>query len=100
MNQAVLYLREKQIEKILKALYVRIQGKHAPAIHNLLRLAELCKLKMTDEYSDWLDTITSFNINARYNDYKKEFHTLCRLEYAESWTSRIKELRIWIKKML
>jgi len=31
---------------------------------------------MTDEYSDWLDEITSFNLNARYDDYKREFVTI------------------------
>jgi len=95
-----LFVGHISLEKMLKALYMKVHGKHSPAIHNLYRIAELCEIKMTHEYSDWLDTITSFNINARYNDYKKEFHNLCTREYAESWTSRIKELRKWIKKML
>ncbi|MFQ5638416.1 MAG: HEPN domain-containing protein [bacterium] len=56
-------------------------------------------MELTDEYSDWLDTITSFNINARYDDYKKEFYNLCTREYAELWIERIKELRKWTKKM-
>lgn len=87
-------------EKLLKAFYVKLHGTHAPAIHNLYRLAELCEIKLTDEYSDWLDTITSFNINARYDDYRKEFYNLCTREFTELWVNRIKELREWIKKML
>ena len=87
------------VEKLLKALYVKLHGKHAPTIHNLYRLAELCETELTDEYSDWLDTITSFNINARYDDYRKEFYNLCTHEYTEFWIDRIKELRKWIKKM-
>jgi hypothetical protein len=79
---------------------VKLHEKHAPLIHNLYRLAELCETEPTDEYSDWLDTITSFNINARYDDYRKEFHSLCTREYTELWISRIKELREWIKTML
>ena len=85
------------VEKLLKALYVKSHGKHAPTIHNLYRLAELCKVDLTDESSDWLDTITSFNINARYDDHKKEFYNLCNREYAKLWINRIKELRRWIK---
>ncbi|MBF0102574.1 MAG: HEPN domain-containing protein [Desulfobacterales bacterium] len=95
-----LFVGHISVEKLLKALYVKLFRKHAPAIHNLYRLSELCEIKLTDEYSDWLDTITSFNIIARYDDYKKEFYNLCTREYTELWINRIKELRIWIKEML
>ena len=63
-----LFVGHISVEKLFKALYVKIHGKHAPLIHNLYRLAELCEIELTDEYSDWLDTITSFNINARYDE--------------------------------
>ena len=95
-----LFVGHISVEKLLKALYVKLHGKHAPTIHNLYRLAELCKIDLTDEFSDWLDTITSFNINARYDDYKREFCNLCTHEYTESWIDRIKELRKWIEQML
>ena len=95
-----LFVGHISVEKLLKALYVKVLGKHAPAIHNLYRLAELCETELSDEYSDWLDTITSFNINARYDDYRKEFYNLCTREYTESWIGKMKELRKWIKKML
>ena len=95
-----LFIGHISVEKLLKALYVKNLRKHAPTIHNLYRLAELCKIELTDEYADWLDTITSFNINARYDDYKKEFYNLCTLEYTQLWIERIKELRRWIKQML
>ena len=95
-----LFVGHISVEKLLKALYVRLYEKHAPRIHNLYRLAELCNIELSDEYSDWLDTITSFNINARYDDYRKEFYNLCTHEYTELWIGRIKELRKWIKKML
>ena len=95
-----LFVGHISVEKLLKALYVKLHGKHAPTIHNLYRLAELCEIDLTDEFSDWLDTITSFNINARYDDYKREFYNLCTRGYTESWIVRIKELRKWIEQML
>ena len=95
-----LFIGHISVEKLLKALYVKLRARHAPAIHNLYRLSELCGIELTEKYSDWLDTITSFNINARYEDYKKEFYHLCTRKYAELWIDRIKELRKWIKKML
>jgi len=95
-----LFVGHISVEKLLKALYVKLHLKHAPPIHNLYRLAELCRIELTDECSDWLDIMTSFNINARYDDYRKEFYNLCTIEYTELWMARIKELREWIKKML
>ena len=95
-----LFIGHIAIEKSLKALYVKIHRKHAPAIHNLYRLAELCDLELTDEQSEWLDTITTFNINARYDDYKKEFYNLCTPEYTATWISHIEELHNWITHKL
>lgn len=95
-----LFVGHISVEKLLKALYVKFHRKHAPAIHNLYRLAELCKIDLSDEFSDWLDTITSFNINARYDDYEREFYNLCTQEYTELWIDRIRELRKWIEQML
>lgn len=69
-------------------------------MHNLYRLAELSNIDLTDEQSDWLDKVTSFNLNARYDDYKREFYSLCTPEFAKEWIEKIKILREWIKQML
>lgn len=94
-----LFLGHISIEKLLKASYVLKYQKHAPFTHNLYRLAELCELVLSDEYSDWLDKITSFNLNARYEDYKREFYSLCTADFTKEWIEKIKILRSWIKQM-
>ena len=95
-----LFLCHISTEKLLKALYVKKFNEHAPFTHNLYRLAELIGLELSDEHADWLDEITSFNLNARYDDYKKEFYNLCTPQYTETWIKKIKVLRIWIKEKL
>ncbi|MDK2842533.1 MAG: hypothetical protein PWQ17_2039 [Anaerophaga sp.] len=95
-----LFIGHISTEKLLKALYVKRFREHAPFTHNLYRLGELIGLEMSDEYSDWLDEITSFNLNARYDDYKKEFYKLCTPEYTQAWIEKIKTIRTWIKEML
>ncbi|NOU46075.1 MAG: HEPN domain-containing protein [Bacteroidales bacterium] len=95
-----LFMGHISIEKLLKAYYVRKYKKHAPLTHNLYRLAELSELELTDEKSDWLDKITSFNLNARYDDYKREFYKQCTADFTAAWIENIKTLRIWIKQML
>ncbi|MEA3446198.1 MAG: hypothetical protein U9R19_15880 [Bacteroidota bacterium] len=47
-----------------------------------------------------LDEITSFNLNARYDDYKREFYSICTLDYTKNWIEKIKDIRTWIEKML
>jgi hypothetical protein len=53
-----------------------------------------------EEYSDWLDKITTFNLNARYDDYKREFYSLCTPEFTIYWIERIETLRKWISQKL
>jgi len=67
-----LFVGHLMIEKLLKALYVKINSDY-PFIHNLLRLAEKCDLNLTEEQKLFLVTVTAFNINARYDDYKMSF---------------------------
>jgi HEPN domain-containing protein len=95
-----LFLGHITIEKLLKALYVKRFERHAPFTHNLYRLAELTEIDLPTEYADWLDEITSFNMNARYDDYKREFYNLSTFEYTTKWMERIKTLRQWINEML
>ena len=58
------------IEKTLKAVYVKKHEQHAVFSHDLLRLANKTGLELTDEYEEWLDEITTFNMNTRYDNYK------------------------------
>ena len=87
------------IEKLLKALYVKEKGEYAPFTHNLYRLAELCGIDLSEEQVDSLYRITTFNLNARYDDYKKEFYLMCTREFTDEWINKIKSLRQWIKQM-
>ena len=61
------------IEKLLKALFVKVNETYPPLIHNLLRLAEKSNIALDDESRMFYATVTAFNINARYDDYKMTF---------------------------
>ena len=98
--QWALFLGHIAVEKLLKACFVKKNNQHAPFTHNLYRLAELGGLEISDEYADWLFKITTFNVNARYNDYKQEFYALCTVDFTKEWIDKIKTLQQWIKQML
>ncbi|MCF8348451.1 MAG: HEPN domain-containing protein [Bacteroidales bacterium] len=95
-----LFVGHLMIEKLLKALYVKINTDYPPLIHNLLRLAEKCNLGMTDEQKTFLATVTAFNINARYDDYKLSFQKKCTPEFTATWIENLKRNRQWIKKLI
>ena len=88
------------LEKLLKASIVKTTSKHAPFTHDLRRLARLSGVELNDSHLEWLDTITTFNINARYDSYKQEFYKKCTLTYTSKWIENIKDLRQWIKTKL
>ncbi len=93
-----LFLGHIAVEKALKARYVERHGQHAPFTHNLYRLAELCGLEPDEQQAEQLFRITAFNINGRYDDYKREFQAMCTPEFAAQWTKNITEIRKWIRQ--
>jgi HEPN domain-containing protein len=95
-----LFLGHLMIEKLLKAYYVKIKKNYPLKTHNLLKLANDCNIELNETKTLQLTTLTAFNINARYDDYKKTFYKKCTLEFTREWIDIIKELRIWIKKLL
>ena len=97
-----LFLAHLTVEKLLKALYAKknITSPYAPKIHDLLRLAEKMNLTLTEEQEEKLDTITRFNINARYEDYKREFYNKCTEEYTTKQIAIVEEMIKWIKDLL
>ena len=101
-NTWCLFMGHLVIEKLLKALYAKNNrnAPYAPKSHDLLHLAEKTELKLTDRQEDLLDTITRFNMNARYDDYKKEFYLKCTDEYTSQQLKNIEEVRVWLKNLL
>jgi len=92
-----LFIGHLVIEKLLKAYYIQEKKEHPLFTHNLLRLAELSGLPLDETGKMELATITAFNINARYDDYKQNFRKKCTPEFTYIWIEKIKELRKWIK---
>ncbi len=88
-----LFIGHLVIEKLLKAIFVKKHRTHSIFIHDLLRLAKKANIELTREMEDDLDMITTFNINARYDNYKQEFYNLCTEEFTNIWKHKIENLR-------
>jgi HEPN domain-containing protein len=72
-----LFMGHLVIEKLLKAYYVKSKGAYPPLIHDLRRIGELADIKFGMKRALEVETISQFNIKARYDDYKRNFYQLC-----------------------
>ena len=88
------------IEKLLKALYVKQKGEYPPLIHDLRRICEKAGVELDMVSKINFDSISRFNINARYDDYKQSFYLLCTESFTEEWIEKIKTSRFSVKKYL
>ena len=88
------------LEKTLKSLVVKKTKQQAPYAHNLSRLAELTEIKFSNEQLDLLAEITTFNVEARYNDYKHNFRKKATLIYTKKYFDNAKRINIWLKKKI
>jgi HEPN domain-containing protein len=95
-----MFIGHLMIEKLLKALFVKTNNAYPPFIHNLLRLAEKCNLDLNEEQRIFFATVTAFNINARYDDYKMSFQKTCTPEFSSTWIEKLKTNRSWIKQLI
>ena len=101
-NTWCLFMGQMVIEKLLKALYAKnnISEPYAPKSHDLLYLAQKINLQVTETQKRNLNEITRFNLNTRYDDYKKDFYNKCTDEYTEEQISKIEEVKQWLENLL
>lgn len=95
-----LFLGHLVIEKLLKAYFVKKVNRYPPYTHNLLQIATKSNLPVDDEQKDFLDLLTSFNIIARYADYKLKFYKQCTKQFTTLSIDKIKKIRLWLKKLI
>jgi HEPN domain-containing protein len=91
-----LFVGHLVLEKLLKAYYIKYVNGTAPYIHNLTHLAEKSNLQLSEEQKDFLDEVTTFNIKARYPDYKNRFYKKATRQFTEKYMRRIKEFKQWL----
>lgn len=79
-----LFIWHLAIEKALKAKITSLKKQYL-FTHNLIKLAELAELKITDKEKEQLREITTYNIEARYDDDKLAFYKKTNKKYTDIW---------------
>lgn len=101
-NTWALFIGHLVIEKLLKGLFAKenMENPVAPKVHNLILLAEKSNLDVPQNIREKIQVINTFNIGARYDDYKNTFEQKCTDEYTKLQIKNIEEVRVWLKEQL
>lgn len=94
-----LFFFQLVLEKILKSIVVKEKGENPSPTHDLVKLSSEAGIKLTKEQKQDFKEITSFNIEARYDDIKLSFYRKATKEYAKKWAQKCKEYHLWLKEI-
>ena len=99
-NTWCLFMGHLVIEKLLKGLYAKNNPNDpiAPKIHNLILLSQKANLEVPTEIREKIQIINTFNISARYDDYKRTFDEKCTDDYTSEQVKNVEEVRKWLKE--
>lgn len=84
----VLFFVHLSLEKLLKAIHYHRKDSHPLPIHDLVELSKRAEIEMSQSQLADLKEISSFNLSARYDDYKKNFYKKANKEYADVWIQK------------
>ncbi len=79
------------IEKMLKALFVKVNRRLSPWTHNLPRLAKESKLTLSEEDLQFLNELLRFNIEARYPKDRIKIRKACTKKYSAGVLRAVKK---------
>lgn len=94
-----LFIWHLALEKILKVKLI-IQDIKIDYTHNLARIARKTHIILSNIQLKQLNEITTFNIEARYDDYKLSFYNKATEEYTQKWSKICESLYLFFKKDL
>ena len=92
-----LFFGHMSLEKLLKGLVTAATQKTPPPIHDLVRLAKKAKVSLDKDRRAQFDRFNTFNLDARYPDYKLSFYKKCTPEFTQENFSQIEEVFKWLE---
>ena len=86
------FLYHIAIEKVLKANYIKIKDQYSPPVHKLVKLAQDCKLVLTEAQINDLKEMTMFHIEASYDVIKDKLYKKATKEFTLKYFEITKKL--------
>ena len=94
-----LFIFHLALERLFKAYLIK-SDKEILYIHDLVRLAKQTNLQLKEHELDILREITTFNLEARYDDYKLSFYKKATKEYTTIWKRHCEEFYTFLIEKL
>ncbi len=96
------FMCQQSVEKLLKAMYVKVKNDVPPKTHKLNNLINQIGIEseLSIKYLETIDKLDPLNIEARYPTYKDELMKILTNEYCLEIIKETKELLEWIKSKL
>jgi HEPN domain-containing protein len=80
------------LEKVLKAIFIKVNDRYPLPIHDLNKLAEKSKITVSGEEKLLLGEITTFNIEARYDVVKTRLYRKATLAFTAKFLKATRQL--------
>lgn len=90
-----LFFCHLSLEKALKAKVIKNTKKESPYTHSLIILAKLSAIQLEEDNLVDLETITDFNIETRYDDYRESLKKKANKSYTEKYLKITKKYLKW-----
>lgn len=94
-----LFFLHLAIEKLLKASAVQTLKAPAPYTHDLVTLAQVAEITLEADQQDYLREVNTFNIRARYDDYKREFYKRATADFTVAHLDKAKTFITWLHNL-
>ena len=91
---------QQALEKLLKALVVKVTNQSPPRLHNLIRLASLACLRIESEHEILLSRLSLEYIELRYPEELTTVDEMNRRDVAEEHLRQTEELFQWLEAQL
>lgn len=95
----VLFCCQQSLEKYLKGLVVQETGEFPPRTHDLIRLATLARLSLTDQYDLFLRRITNYYIGTRYPEEVNRLAHEVNEAVAREYFKTTNEVIVWFGQL-
>ncbi|OIO35141.1 MAG: hypothetical protein AUJ74_07575 [Candidatus Omnitrophica bacterium CG1_02_44_16] len=96
----VLFCCQQAVEKLLKSIVVKVMNIFPPKSHDLIRLADLAKVGLSDEQGLFFEKLTNYYIETRYPEEMKELSQKVTKELAIRYFKETQEALKCLNQLL
>lgn len=87
----VLFTCQQAVEKTLKGLIIQRTGQFPPRIHDLLKLANLASIQLSDEQAQFFSKLSFYYLETRYQEQITNLASEVKKKTAEFYLKKTKE---------